>query len=186
VPFFVTWALHSAKNKMKTKIDLTGQRFGRLTVIEFAYIKNKKTYWRCKCDCGGEKITQYYSLKVGYTKSCGCLQKEKRDSGNPTHGNYYTRLYKIWSMMKSRCYNKNTQKYKDWGGRGITVCNKWLDYLGFKEDMQESYDEHLKIYGKINTTIDRIDNDGNYELSNCQWATQKEQQNNRRNNKIKI
>ena len=111
-------------------------------------------------------------LKSGKIKSCGCLNKQ----GNPKHGLRYTRLYRIWINMKTRCYNKNTNRYKDYGARGITICNEWRnDFMSFYNwSMNNGYDENL--------TIDRINNDKNYEPSNCRWITVKEQNRNKRNN----
>ena len=146
--------------------DLTGQRFGRLTVLERTELK-----WLCKCDCGNKKIVAGGHLVSGDTKSCGCLRIK--------HGMRNTRLYSIWHGMKERCYNTKHKFYKHYGGRGIKVCEEW------KNDFQTFADWALSHGYADNLTIDRIDVNGNYEPSNCQWATNAEQQRNKRNSKGK-
>ena len=150
--------------------DLTGQRFGYLTIIKKAG-KNKsdKILWLCKCDCGKLKIIQGASLKSGRTKSCGCLRKK---GARRTHGFKHTRLYCIWQGIKKRCLNKNTPNYHIYGGRGITICQDWLNsFVSFyKWAMGNGYADNL--------TIDRIDLDGDYSPSNCRWITQAEQNRN--------
>lgn len=166
---------------MSKIIDLTGQRFGRLTVIGFAEIRNQKSYWKCKCDCENIKIINSYSLKSGKTKSCGCLRKEttkKRGKRNIKHNKTNTRLYRIWTGMKSRCYYNKNIEYKNYGGRGITICDEWLDnFMNFYNwAINNGYDDKL--------TIDRMNNNGDYEPQNCRWVNMKKQENNRHNNRI--
>lgn len=155
-------------------IDLTGERFGKLTVIEYAGSKNKHTMWKCKCDCENETIISGDSLKRGKSKSCGCLQRKAVTK----HKMYDTRIYHIWRHMKERCYNKNYKRYSDYGGRGITICDEW------KNDFAAFYNWAITNGYADDLTIDRIDVNGNYESSNCRWVDMKTQQNNRRNNHL--
>lgn len=159
-------------------MDLTGQRYGRLVVIERDFTK-KTTAWKCQCDCGNITIVTTKNLRQkGFsTKSCGCLNRE----GNPIHRQSRTRLYNIYQSMKKRCYNSQDEHFKYWGARGIKICDEWLGKTGFQNfyewSMANGYEEHL--------TIDRKNNDGNYEPSNCRWATAYEQVHNRRVSKKK-
>jgi len=155
---------------MPKRLELIDKKFGRLTVLGFAYVKNSRSYLKCKCDCGSEKNIAEHDLKNGNTKSCGCLKKE---GNRKTHGMRYTRAYKSWSGMKSRCLNKNSTNYKYWGGRGITFCEKWIKFENFYADMGKC------PKGK---SIERKNNNENYYPKNCYWANIKEQNNNKRNN----
>ena len=161
---------------VKIKKDLTGKKFGRLTVKEKDTKKSKgRNYWICECDCGNIKSIRTDALTCGHTKSCGCLNKETQFK--PIHGMKNTRLYNVWGGMKNRCRNKNSSDYVDYGGRGISYCKEWEDFIPFYNwAIENGYEEGL--------SIDRVDNNGNYEPSNCRWATTKQQANNRRTNVI--
>lgn len=165
--------------KRKYNLEI-GQKFNKL-VIEELYAKqsqNGRYLHKCRCDCGAIRYatsSELISQKVVSCHNC-----------NPRrvyHGDRHTRLYVIWSNMKTRCNNEKSISYPYYGGRGIKVCEEWKNYLNFKEDMYESYQEHIEKYGKKNTTLDRIDVNGDYCKENCRWVTQKEQANNKRNNK---
>lgn len=160
---------------MSKCVDLIGERFGRLVVVERAENNSKgRARWLCQCDCGEQIIVLGYSLRCGSTKSCRCLH----DEGNNTkHKLCYTRLYNIWSCMKSRCINTKDTRYKDYGGRGITICDEWL------HDFQAFYDWAMANGYSENLTIDRKDNDKGYYPDNCRWATNKEQNTNQRRNR---
>jgi len=156
-----------------------GEKYNRLTAIRFDH-KDKwgNHYWLFKCDCGNETIKGACAVRNNKTKSCGCLQKENNRSGKNSriHGMEGTPIYNVWLSMKQRCLNKNRKDYEYYGGRGIKVCKRWLKFENFYADMGD------RPKGK---SLDRIDNNGNYEPKNCRWATTIEQSNNKRNN-VKI
>lgn len=158
---------------MTTARDFTGEKYGLLTVVKKSAQRNGygEIMWECDCDCGGFKLATSGTLKSGGVKSCGCIW------GSPTHRNSGLRIRIIRVGMMARCYNKNAINWNKYGGSGICVCLEWQDYLVFKDwAFRNGYSDDL--------TLDRYPNKiGNYEPSNCRWATQKQQQNNRGNNK---
>lgn len=168
--------------------DITEQKFNRLTVMKKAesYILpsgGKVGQWLCRCDCGNMVIVKTSHLFSGHTKSCGCYAKEVQiaNGKKEKHGLTYSengkvaRIYRIWSQIKTRCFNSNDGHFANYGGRGITICKEWLtDFKAFYDwSMANGYSDEL--------TIDRINVDGNYEPSNCRWATNAEQNRNKRN-----
>lgn len=171
---------------MSRFIDLTGNKYGRLLILE----KSEKTdssynsYWVCKCDCGNTRILSGYNLKSGNTSSCGCYLKEqsairiKSQHGKgygKKHGEYNTRLYRTWAGIKNRCLNPNSTGYENWGGRGIELCNEWYKFEPFRDwALANGYSDKL--------TIDRKNNNLNYTPDNCRWATVKQQNNNQSSN----
>lgn len=159
---------------MPKAIDLTGKRFGRLTVLSFVEDHRQGTYWLCRCDCGNEKVIKGQSLREGWTKSCGCFDRETKGSRASTHGLSKTRLYRIWVNMHRRCEYEKNGGYSYCGAKGITVCEEWKSFEPFRDwALANGYTDNL--------TIDRIDNSIGYMPSNCRWVTMKAQENNRRN-----
>lgn len=156
-------------------IDLSGQRFGRLTVIERAGSdKRKNVLWLCKCDCGNTTIVNRCSLKSGNTKSCGCLRVDIIKATHTTHGGSNTKLFRSWNNAKTRCYRISSKDYKEYGARGIRMCDEWLhDFGAFQKwALENGYSDSL--------TLDRINPDGNYCPENCRRADIETQANNRR------
>ena len=158
--------------------DLTGQRFGRLTVIEAAGMRHRCIQWKCRCECGNIVVIDGTSLRRGRSKSCGCLSKELFIERNTTHNMTGTPIHHTWSDMKQRCTNPKHNSYSRYGGRGITVCDEWLN------SFQTFYDyvSKLEHFGEEGYSIDRIDNNGNYEPGNIRWATDAQQRHNQRSN----
>lgn len=161
-------------------IDITGRRFGRIVVTGFdrSVGPRKRKYFHCVCDCGKNKSVRGDYLTGGYVLSCGCLRVERATAASAavcrTHGFTRTKTYRVWAGMLQRCTNKNHPRYPGWGGRGISVCSRWRDFRNFLEDMGVCPPD---------LSIDRIDNDGNYEPGNCRWADAITQRNNRRDTK---
>lgn len=166
--------LNLARDKIMKIIDRTGLRYGKLTVIDKAPNKSAtdtNARWNCLCDCGKTTVAYGQDLGRGMHKSCGCIGRGNGGSKNKTHGMSRTIAYRAWDTMKKRCNNPNCVKFKNYGGRGIKVCERWLKFENFISDMGHPPEGF---------SLDRIDVNGGYEPSNCRWATKQQQSDNRR------
>lgn len=167
-------------------IDITGQKFGRLTVVrKSGRSKSGHVMWECCCDCGAKRYVPGAYLRNGHTKSCGCYQADivresakKMGTANKRHGMSHDRLHHIWTGMKQRCADNGVKDYQNYGGRGITVCQEWRDsFEAFRDwSLANGYRDDL--------TIDRINVNGGYEPENCRWITMEQQQRNRTNSRF--
>lgn len=172
---------HKEQTSKKNKIDLTGKVFGRLAVIkESDNRKGGGLCWECLCSCGETALVRSYSLQTGDTTSCGCFHREQTSKASKTHGKTFERVYKSWTGMRSRCNDPNHNRFRNYGGRGIKVCDSWLNsFEQFYLDMGD------QPSGKH--SLDRINTDGDYCKENCRWATSIQQQNNTtRNHHLKL
>ena len=152
--------------KMPKRLDLKGHKFNMLTVLEFYDVQNGMSRWKCKCDCGKEIVAYGRNLKSGNTMSCGCYWESRKHEHGLKHGESKTRLYQIWCDMKDRCYNPNNVAYKYYGGKGVIICEEWLDYSNFSAWAKSNgYSDNL--------TIDRINGNKNYVADNCRWISRK-------------
>ena len=164
-----------------TRTKYVGKRFGKLVALEYRFRPNDKAYWFCRCDCGNEKEIRIDHLKSGRVISCGCHGRAVIITAALKHGHNRsvstgpTRTYNCWSSMLQRCRDKNNKSFKNYGGRGIAVCERWLKFENFLEDMGEVPEK---------MSLDRINFNGNYEPSNCRWATSKQQCRNTRKNRL--
>lgn len=161
---------------MAMPIDLTGQRFGKLTVICFSGRRGRKRMWLCECECGKQVERETWYLKSGHGLSCGCTKSDKISKAITKHGQRHTKLYRVWSAMKRRCDNPKVDRYPRYGGRGIKYCDEWNKFIPF-------YEWAIKAGYKEGLSIDRINPDGNYEPNNCRWITMAEQANNTSQNR---
>jgi hypothetical protein len=161
----------------RLKIDVTGAKFGRLTVVKKTTNTRGRKAWLCVCECGGTKVVEYSQLKNGETRSCGCLfiaMSIDKIGAYKTHGLSNSKVYRTWASMIARCKYPSASGYKNYGGRGISVCSNWQKFENFLSDMGEPRDGE---------SLERINNDGNYEPTNCKWIPLREQRLNTRRSK---
>lgn len=162
---------------MKTLINLTGQAFNRLTVVASAPPLYGRTAWLCECECGKSLVVTANALRRGNTKSCGCLRVDRAGASRRTHGRSKSLEYQTWCAMKSRCENPNNQDFHHYGGRGIKICQEWSGSF-------ETFLADMGLRPERNSTLERIDTNGDYCPSNCKWAPQAEQTRNKRTNRL--
>lgn len=161
---------------VKKSKDITGHRNGMLVAVSFAYKKNNRQYWKFKCDCGNYKIIERQNATNGNTKSCGCSTVKFRTQSKRFHGKSKSLIYKTWNGIMQRCTNKNHVAYKYYGGCGIRVCDRWKSFENFYADMGDKPDGM--------DSIDRINTNGDYEPSNCEWSTNIKQGRNTKRNRV--
>lgn len=157
--------------------DIAGKKFGRITALRFKDVHFRNARWVCKCECGSVKVVYGCHLRSGKVVSCGCFQRERAYETNKTHGCTHDLEYGIWKTMKARCCNPKTKSFANYGGRGIMVCDRWMNSF-------ENFISDMGTRPSRKHSVERKNNNGNYDPSNCVWATQKEQSNNTRSNRI--
>lgn len=162
-------------------LDRIGEKYGKLTIISFSEKRRNRVglgchyFWNCLCDCGNKTTATFSNLSSGHTTSCGCVVRK--------HDMCYTRFYSSWNSMKTRVLNKNHIHHKYYARTNVKIFDEWMSFENFYRDMYKSFLAHSLKYGEKNTTLDRINTYGDYEPSNCRWATYKVQANNRSNNR---